>query len=92
MLLHAGHPHLRGHRSQLAAAIDSTPLYSIGQSWLQTGSSTTIPNVTTLAGPFVTLVEGNFLIRAVGEECPEPATYVLTGAGLLLATVMRRRG
>lgn len=75
------------------AAIDFNFPNSPGESWYQFGAAASIPNLATLNGSFQSLVDGNFLIRAIGEECetPEPATNALIGAALLMLAAMRRR-
>ncbi|MBS1829487.1 MAG: hypothetical protein JST93_29575 [Acidobacteria bacterium] len=79
----------------LPAGIDNTGASSPGQSWFQMGTTSVIPNLNTLTGSYSALIEGNFLIRAVSEECPspEPGTVVMGGLGLvgLLIGGARRR-
>lgn len=73
------------------AAADHTFPVTPGGSWIQISTSSVLPDVTTLSGSYFSTIEQNFLIRAVAEECPEPAAYLLTAAGLCLAAVLRRR-
>lgn len=77
--------------SFMPAAVDTDFPHAPGNSWVQFGFHTGVPDVTTLTGSFGTLSEGTFLIRAIGEECPEPAAFLLTGAGLALAALLRKR-
>ncbi|MBS1829053.1 MAG: PEP-CTERM sorting domain-containing protein [Acidobacteria bacterium] len=73
------------------AAQDIDFPHASGHSWFQFGTASTIPGVTTLTGSFFTSNDATFLIRAVGEECPEPATILLIGAGLGVAVLLRKR-
>lgn len=73
------------------AGIDLNGPSSPGESWFQFAQTTVIPNLSTLGGSYQSLVDGNFLIRAVGEECPEPATWAMGVVGLLGVALARRR-
>lgn len=75
----------------LPAAQDIDFPHSGANSWVQFGTTATIPSVTTLTGSFGAINEATFLIRAVGEECPEPAAFLLVATGLGIAAVLRKR-
>lgn len=77
----------------MPAAIDFHFPNAPGESWYQFGTAASIPSLATLNGTFQSLVDGNFLIRAIGEECetPEPATYALFGVALSILAAKRRR-
>ncbi len=73
------------------AGVDSTPAHSPGNSWFQQGTTPVIPNLSTLSGPYISLIEGNFLIRATAEECPEPLSFAMAGLGLIVLVARGRR-
>ncbi|MFN7934482.1 MAG: PEP-CTERM sorting domain-containing protein [Bryobacteraceae bacterium] len=75
----------------LPAGFDLTPGSIFGESWFQLGTTAAIPNLNTLGGAYQSLADANFLIRAVGEECPEPGTVALGGLGLVAIFIGRAK-